>query len=257
MFAPGEGGGGVHEDDGEAVAGIVGDVVVGHVGTAAVMEGAVAGLQRQGDAFLPLQLGAQTEETAGVAQVLGGKLGVAVGPGDESHAAALDRHLVEGDPAGQRLRGIGVRPVGLILVKVGGGVVVRHLDQQVVVPKAQGRAGELVGDGGNVRVQGEALQRIALAPGVDELVEDVAVALAVLGALVDLGGRSAEKNDFLGGEHALQADEAVLAVQRDLGIGEGVGGGLVSRGSFEPGSHKPEYSRSSAKLLAPEKEKLE
>ena len=64
-----------------------------------------------------------------------------------------------------------MRPLGLVLMEGGGVVLPRPLGEDVVVPDPQGAARELLGDGGDVRVQGQAAQRVAVEPDVDPLDE--------------------------------------------------------------------------------------
>jgi len=65
-----------------------------------------------------------------------------------------------------------VRPVGEILVEFGGSIVVRLFDQNVIVPQAQRNARQALGDGSDVRMQGQRSQRRLFLPGVHKLNED-------------------------------------------------------------------------------------
>lgn len=215
-----------HEDDGMGDTVLVSVVGVGAMRGAAVVEGDVAGLQGDGHARLPGELRCECEQAAGIGQVAGAQSGQALAPRDEAHAAALHRHILEGDPGRDRLGGIAVRPVGLILVELGGGAVARGLGQDVVVPQAQRHAGQGGGPGAQLRMQGQSGHRRAVAPDVDALDQRLAVFRAVAAAQPVLLCAQAQAfipvvGAFLRCEQASHDGEAVAAVAGDQVGGEG------------------------------------
>ena len=222
------GGGAVDKDDDVGDAVLVGEIGGGHVGAASVVEGAIPGLEGEGDAGFPLEFGPHREEASGVLEVLGGEVGAGVGAGDEGHAAALHGHIDEGDPGGDGIGGILMRPVGLVLMELGGCVIPGFLDEDLVVPEAEGGTGEPGCDGGEIGMEGKLLEGVVFLPGVDELIEDGAAAgLGPLAefALLEVEGGGGEACGLLGGNDSRDVDETVGAVFPDLRVGEGFGGG--------------------------------
>src|SRR4051794_7517356 len=104
-------------------------------------------------------------------EVLRAQAGAVLGTGQEGHAAPLGRNVDQRYPRRQRQSVAGMRPVRTVLVKLGGDVVVRLLDQHLIVPEPQREPGELLGDPAQSRVEGERPQVVVALPDVDQLSE--------------------------------------------------------------------------------------
>ena len=86
-------GGLIHEDDDVCYSRFIGAVWCGHVGAAAVVEGAVASFEWNGDAWCPFQIGLCSKKDVVVACALCWQISITMGAGDESHATAFNRYV--------------------------------------------------------------------------------------------------------------------------------------------------------------------
>ena len=57
--------------------------------------------------------------------------------GQKCHAAVFDGDIAQGEPAGNRLVRMVVRPIRLVLMKFGRFAVVRFFNQNLIVPQTQ------------------------------------------------------------------------------------------------------------------------
>src|SRR4051812_29658829 len=101
-----------------------------------MVEGTVSGAQRDRHARQPGELWTHLEQAGCTGQILGLQVGNRVRTRDEGHAAAFHRYIDQRDPGRERMPRVAVRPVGKILMKLGWRIVVRLLDQDMVMPEA-------------------------------------------------------------------------------------------------------------------------
>jgi hypothetical protein len=147
-------------------------------------------------------------------KVLRAQAGAVLGAGQERHAPSLGWHVDQRDPGRQRQPVAGVRPVRAVLVELGGDVVVRLLDQQLIVPEPQREAGQLLGDPAESRVERERAEAVVALPDVDQLAEGAPLlqALGAMGGQERLGA-GPEALDLMLIERTAHSDETVFPVR--------------------------------------------
>src|SRR5919197_2400448 len=108
-----------------------------------------------------------------------------------------------------------VRPVGSVEMELGGGRALGLLDQDLVVPEAQGHTGERLGQLRDAWARGQRGKALVALPDVDQLRERLALVPLRLHRRRELDRRIAVRRDLVGGEDARNVDEAVAPVSLD------------------------------------------
>ena len=147
--------------------------------------------------------------------------------GDVLDAAVLGRGWVEADPTGEVAEGLGASPVGIVLVPRDDAAVMCGLDEELVVPEADGAAEELGGGDEEGRVPEQVVEGGADAPGAEGVKEDAGrvgglVGMVLVEEVAGMGGIHqggqlvAEDVDLPIVEHGDAGKETVFVKRGDL-----------------------------------------